>query len=424
MACATHLTPAFLADETAERSDRGDPVLNDSVPNVTRTDHEAESLVLAALAAGQDVYDALGVKRIINAAAPLTVLGGAIMPPPVAEAMAAAAHTFVDFPMLQRRVGDRIAQLTHNEDCVVSCGSAAGIALAVAACIAGEDPELVGLFPYLHTRDDIRDEVIIHRSQRNGFDYAARQTGARLVEIGNTGGTTEKDLEAAICSRTACVLYFVGTHLAAGALPLETVIEIAHAHGVPVVVDAASQTPPIDSLWRYTREYEADLVIISGGKGLRGPQTTGLVLGRRDLIAACRANNNPNTSIGRTMKVGKEELIGILAAVEWSLSDDEAQKLAAWEAIVQRWVSGLESVPGIRIERRYPSTSGQTHARAVVHLEKNHPLTRDQVIASLYDGDPAIAVGRVDDDAFGLNPHAITSEEADIVLQKVRALLL
>jgi L-seryl-tRNA(Ser) seleniumtransferase len=397
--------------------------MHGSTEALARSGKNVEALILSAVADGRDVYDALGVTRVINAAAPLTTLGGAIMPPPVVQAMAAAAHTFVDFPMLQQRVGDRIARLTHNEDCVVSCGSAAGIALSVAACITGEDAELIGLIPYLHTRDDIRNEVVIHRSQRNGFDFAARQTGARLVEIGSPEGTTQSDLEAAIGPRTACVLYFVGTHLGTGALTLEAVIEISHAHGVPVVVDAASQTPPLDSLWRYTREYGADLVIISGGKGLRGPQTTGLILGRRDLIAACRANNNPNTAIGRTMKVGKEELIGILAAVEWSLTDDEEQKLAAWEAIVQRWMAGLQSIPGIRVERRYPSTSGQTHARVIVHLEPSHPLTRDQVISRLYDGDPAIAVGRVDNDAFGLNPHAITSEEAETVLLKVRSLL-
>lgn len=397
--------------------------MDGSTDERTQAEGGDQSTVLSAVAAGRDVYDALGVKRVINAAAPLTILGGAIMPPPVVAAMAAAAHTFVDFPMLQRRVGDRIAELTRNEACVVSCGSAAGIALAVAACITGEDPELIDLIPYLHRRDDIRNEVIIHRSQRNGFDFAARQTGAYMIEIGDRTGTARHDLEAAIGPRTACVLYFVGTHLGAGALSLEEVIDVAHAHGVPVVVDAASQTPPLDSLWRYTRDYGADLVIISGGKGLRGPQTTGLVLGRSDLIAACRANSNPNTAIGRTMKVGKEELIGILAAVEWSLADDEDRKLAAWEAMVQRWLSELQSIPHTRVERRFPSTSGQTHARAIVHLEASHPLTRDEVISRLYAGDPAIAVGRVDDDAFGLNPHAITPEEAEIVLQAVKALL-
>jgi L-seryl-tRNA(Ser) seleniumtransferase len=380
--------------------------------------------ILDALASGTDVYDALGVKKVINAAAPLTVLGGSIMPPPVVAAMSAAAHTFVDLPMLQRTVGDRIAELTKNEDCVVSCGAAAGITLAVAACIAGEDPELIGSFPWLSESNAVRNEVIVHRSQRNSFDYAARQTGARIVEIGDIGGTTPRDLEQALSHRSACVLYFAGTHLADGALPLQAVVSIAHEHDIPVVVDAASQTPPIDSLWRYTREYGVDLVIISGGKGLRGPQTTGLVLGRRDLIAACRANSNPFPSIGRTMKVGKEELIGILAAVEWSLADDEEQKLADWEAIVQRWITGLQSIPHTWVERRYPSTSGQTHARAIVHLETTHPLTRDDVISSLYAGEPAIAVGRVDADAFGLNPHAITAEDAGVVLERVRSLLI
>src|SRR5207302_2135557 len=131
------------------------------------------------------------------------------------------------------------------------------------------------------------------------------------------------ELEAAITPRTACVLYFAGAHYATGALPLADVVAVAHEHNVPVLVDAAAQIPPIANLWHFTRELGADIAIFSGGKGLRGPQSSGLVLGRREIVEACRANGSPNHSVGRPMKVGKEELLGLLAAVEWSLAQDE-----------------------------------------------------------------------------------------------------
>jgi uncharacterized pyridoxal phosphate-dependent enzyme len=256
------------------------------------------------------VYEELGIEPVINAAATLTRLGGSRMPPPVVAAMGRAAESFVDLPELQRRVGQRIAALTGNEAAYVTSGAAAGIVLAVAACVAGTDPELVAAFPCRPGAD--QPEVIVHRSQRNGYDYAARQTGARMVEVGETTA----ELRTAMTERTACVLWFAGEHYAAGAPPLAEVIAVARDGGVPIIVDAAAQIPTLANLWRFTREMGADAAIFSGGKGLRGPQSSGLVLGRAEIIEGCRANGNPNCSIGRPMKAGKEELVGLLAAVE------------------------------------------------------------------------------------------------------------
>src|SRR3712207_5026029 len=256
-------------------------------------------------------YEELGVRPVINASATLTRLGGSRMPRPVVEAMAAGAEAFVDLPELHRLAGERLAPLADNEACYIPSGAAAGSAIAVAACITGSDPARIARLPQF---DGPPAEVIVHRSQRNGYDHAARQTGATLVEIGMAHTTQRWELEAAIGPRTACVLYFAGTHYATGTLPLPVVVEVAHARGVPVLVDAAAQIPPIANLWRFTRELGADVAIFSGGKGLRGPQPTGLVLGRREIVEACHGNGSPNQSIGRPMKVGKEEMLGIVAA--------------------------------------------------------------------------------------------------------------
>ena len=367
---------------------------------------------------GYDVYDELGVKRVINAAATLTKLGGSLMPPSVVAAMARAAGAFVDYPQLAERVGERIAALTHNEACYVSSGAAAGIAVAVAAIIAGDDPAIIARFPHL---DGLRNEVIVHRCQRNGYDYAARQTGARLVEIGMAHATQPWELDAAFSARTACVLYFAGAHYAGGALPLPDVIAAAHARGVPVLVDAAAQVPPVTTLWHFTRDLGADLAIFSGGKGLRGPQSSGLVLGRADLVAACRANGNPNSAIGRPMKVGKEEMIGILAAVEWSLAQDETAILAGYEETVQGWIAAFADLPGVTAERSYPSEAGQPHSRAVVRVSPESGRTRDAIVVALWAADPAVAVSPIGTDAFALNPQCLEPGEAAVVVAQIRA---
>lgn len=310
--------------------------------------------------------------------------------------------------------------MTGNEACYVSSGAAAGIVVAVASCIAGTDPALTFAFPALE--GVTRTEVVIHRGQRNGYDYAARQTGARMVEI---DGTAES-LTNALSERAACVLWFAGVHYEENALPLSEVVRIAHERGVPVLVDAAAQIPPVSNLRRFTRELGADAAIFSGGKGLRGPQSSGLVLGTKELVAGCRANGNPNHSLGRPMKVGKEELAGILAAVEWSLAQDEPATLARYEATVQRWIDGVSDIPGVTAERVYPSEAGQPHGRTVIHINPPCPLTRDQVVAALWDGTPKIAVAthRLSDDAIALNPQTIEPGEEELVLTALRRVLL
>lgn len=359
-------------------------------------------------------YADLGVRGVINAAATLTRLGGSLMPPVVLEAMTRAAGEFVDLNELQVKVGERLSELTGNEAAYVSSGAAGGILLTVAACLAGTDPERMAVLPDVSTLP--RNEVIIQRAQRNGYDFAARQTGARIIEIEGT----EEALDEALNERTACVLYFAGAHFAVDALPLEPVVELAHRRGVPVIVDAAAQIPPLANLWHFTRDCGADAAILSGGKGLRGPQASGLVVGRKDIIEGCRANGNPNHAIGRPMKVGKEEMMGLLAAVEWALEQDEPGLIAGYETSVQRWIEGLDGIPGVRAERVFPSEAGQPHGRAVVHLGAGARLRRDQLVDALWNRRPRIAVSTVGQDAIALNPQTLRPGEDEVVLTALR----
>jgi len=367
---------------------------------------------------GKSRYEQLGVRRVVNASTTLTALGGSLMPSAVQEAMAEAGRSFVDLVELQERVGARLAEITRNEAGYVTSGAAAGITHAVAACIAGTDPERIAAFPCLPGVE--RREVLIPRLQRNRYDYAAQQTGARIVEMDDT----EDALKVAMTERTACVLCFAGLEHGADISSVSHMAQLAHARGIPVLVDAAAQVPPISTLWQFTRDAGADAVIVSGGKGLRGPQSSGLVLGTTAIIEGCRANGNPNSAIGRPMKVGKEEMVGLLAAVEGYLEQDEDRMIAAYEATVAGWVEGLAGIPGVTAFRGvHPTDNKQPFSRAIVQIDRTFPVTRDEIVEKLWSGNPRIAVRTHGEDLLTLNAHTLSSGEEELVLERLLAIL-
>ena len=267
---------------------------------------------------GSTIYGRLGVRTIINGRGATTAVGGTLMPPEVVAAMAEAATAFVVLDELNECIGGRIAEVTGAEAGYVTSGSAAGMALAAAACIAGTDPARIRHLP---ASDGLPNEIVLHRSHRLNYDQMYRLGGAHLIEIGVPQETEAWELVDAIGPQTAAVAYHDSPSVGPGALAFPTVIEIAHGRGVPVIVDAASTLPPVDHLRRWIRA-GADLVIYSGGKGLRGPQDAGMLAGRADLVAAARANGNPNAGIGRGMKVSKEAMVGLWVALDLFLQRD------------------------------------------------------------------------------------------------------
>ena len=367
-----------------------------------------------------DIYDELGVRKVINGYATLTALGGSIMPLEVLAAMAEAAQHFVDIDELQTKVGARIAEWTHNEAAYVSCGAAAGLVLSTAACIAGLDPDKRARLPYT---DGMKCEVIVHRCGRVGYDFAVRQAGARLVEIGTEEGTSEQDLEQAVTDRTAAIVYFYNVTRMKGLVPLERGIEIAKRKGVPLIVDAAAQIPPVDNLWRFTH-MGADLVLFSGGKGLCGPQSSGLILGRKDLIEACAFNACPRAFIGRPMKVGKEELVGLMVAVRRYLDLDHDRLMEAYESQVQYVIDQFSGFPHTEARRDFPSEAGQPMPRAEIALdEAGLGTTRDQVLAQLRQGEPSIALAPAGQRGIYVNPQTLQPGQERIVVKRLKEVL-
>ena len=367
------------------------------------------------------VYEDLGTRPVINAYGTVTMLGGSLMPPQVIAAMAKAGESFVDLHDLQKRVGERIAELTQNEAAYICGGAAAGLTIATAACIAGTDPAKIDSLP---DSDGLKNEVVVHRSQRNSYDIAVRAAGAKLIDIGYAHRTEPWELEAAIGEKTAAVLYFAGARYAPGARPLEEVVETARRHSVPVIVDAAAQIPPASNLWRFT-QMGADMAVFSGGKGLRGPQSTGLILGRPELIQACALNGNPNHSVGRAMKVSKEDMVGIVAAVELYLTQDHESIAQTWEEVVRSLVDEFSERPGVAARRMFPGLSGEPVPRARIEFDSTAlGIDRDGVIDDLRNGEPAIAVAPDEDtDAILVCPQTMQEGEERVVARRLNEVL-
>ena len=353
-------------------------------------------------------YQSLGVRPLINAYATMTKFGGSLMPPEVLAAMNEGASAFVDLQLLQRRVGERIAELTDNEAAYITSGAAAGIVLAAAAAVLNKHPDALKRFPDLAA---FNHEAIIFRSQRNPYDYAIQQTGLKYREIEAEAAA----LRAAISERTACIFWFHGALVRADDIPLSELIAIAAEHDIPVIVDAAAQLPPVENLWRFT-QMGAALALFSGGKDLRGPQSSGLMLGRRDFIESIRPISNPNHGLGRPLKVGKEEMMGALAAVERYLKLDHNARERYCEETVRMFCAALNPLPGVRAERAFPNEAGQPLPRCRVTIDSAVlGKSADDIVADFLAHEPAIAVAPDSDASFYLNPMTLEPGEELIV---------
>jgi L-seryl-tRNA(Ser) seleniumtransferase len=335
----------------------------------------------ATAAAGEDYYSKLGVTKIINAAGTYTALTASIMPPQVAAAVAEAARHPVRLAQLQQKAGEYIAGRLKCEAALVCAGAASALTLGTAACMTVGNQKAVSLLP-LETAS-LKNEVIVQKSHRYGYDHAIKNCGIRFVEV-----ETLDQYEKAFSDRTVMCHFFNAAE--EGQIGREKWIEVAHRHGVPCFNDAAADVPPISNLWNYTK-MGFDLVTFSGGKGIRGPQNAGLLLGRKDLIEAAGWSNSPHDeTVGRGMKVAKEQIIGMVAAVDWLLeqSDDGLQK--EFHRRADRIAAMLKDIPTLRHEVFVPPV-----ANAVPHLVIRYDTSRVrktplEVSQMLREGSPSI----------------------------------
>ena len=331
---------------------------------------------------GEDYYAKLGVPTIINAAGTYTALTASIMPPSVQAAVAHAAKHPVRLAELQKAAGEYIAKLLHCEGALVTCGAASALTLGTAACMTMGNRGAVRAIPV--NLAGLKNEVIVQKAHRYGYDHALLNCGVQFVEV-----ETLAEYEAAFTSRTVMTHFFNAAE--AGRISREDWIRVAHAHAVPCFNDAAADVPPIANLWNYTK-MGFDLVTFSGGKGIRGPQNAGLLLGRKDLIAAAQQNNNPNSdTIGRGMKVSKEQIVGMVAALDWFLSQTDAGMEAEFRRRADRIAGQLKSIPTVESTVAIPTVP----ANVVPHLlirydQKRVKIAPLDVARELRRGTPSI----------------------------------
>ena len=376
------------------------------------------------------VYERLGVRPVINATCHWTVYGGSVMWPEVVEAMADARRCCVDVRQLLDRASDTISGYTHAEASHVVSGCAAALQVGAAAILTGGDRVKMEALP--HTAGLMKNEFVARRFPRQrdasgreyvhwGYAHAVRGAGGVFVEVGDGRRVTAEQFEAALGPDTAGV-YWVSDGAEPG-IQLAEVIAIAHRHGVPVLVDASNTLPPAEHLYSFV-ELGADLVAFSGGKGLRGPQGSGILTGRGDLIRYARMQSAPIQGIGRPLKVSKEEIVGLLTALEvWVHRDHEADMRDARRR-TDMVVEALADLPGVRAEHRFPDHVGRPYPTAFVHVDPSTGLTGARVIEALLAGEPAVAVMSYSDpQVVRVDVRVLTDEEAAVVARRLREVL-
>jgi D-glucosaminate-6-phosphate ammonia-lyase len=391
------------------------------------------------------IYDRLGMRTIVNAKGPATRLSGGVLPAEVAEAMREASQSCVDVAEIQGRASELIAAATGAEAGIVTAGAAAGLLLGTAACVTGLDPGKMNRLP---DTSGLKDEVVIVRSQRNFYDRAVRGVGVRLVEVGiadRFSGAGVRDAEPweiadAIGERTAAV-HYVATPWSRPALV--EVVRVAHAAGVPVIVDAAAQLPPAANLRRFISE-GADLVVFSGGKALRGPQASGILCGKRALVAAAALQlldldvpwelwspppalfqgielpGLPHHGIGRPCKIGKEEIVGLLVALRRFVEEDPEKRRASWLGIAEALQRGLAELPTVEVE-----IAGDEVSLVVLRPRPTAPLGAMALLKRLQDGSPSIRAdpSRAHEGKLVFNPLCLDGAGVAAIIAAMRRLL-
>ena len=331
-------------------------------------------------------YDELGVPTVINCEGTMTMLGGSILRPELEAVMAMAGRHFVSIPALEVAAGKRISEMLKLPDgysALVTSGAAAAIQSGLAGILTGDNESFIRQIPDL---TGMKSEVIIQKSHRNPFDHQLRNTGIKLVEI-----ETREQLRQAVSDRTA-MMHFSNFANAAGQIKVDEWIKLGKQYNIPCMNDAAADTPPVSHLWDYAN-MGYDLITFSGGKAMRGPQCAGLLIGRKDLVGYALLNNSPNEdTIGRSQKVGKEEIIGMVKALELYLNEDHDALTREWQARLERIAGELTKIPGVSTSFFTPDIANHV-PHMQISWDSRVPLESKQVSQVLRNSKPSIVIG-------------------------------
>lgn len=361
----------------------------------------------------RDFFKELGLRTFINAAGTYTSMTGSLMPKEVTDAISYGTTEYVNLDDLQDKVGERIAELLECEYATVSSGCFGAMSIGMAGILTGMDPEKVKQLP---DTNGMKNEVIIQESHTIGYAQALTNVGARVVKV-----KTTRDLEKAINKNTA-MLWFLNAHTDQGAIKWEEFIALGKKHNIPTFIDCAADVPPVENLFKFTK-MGFDLVSFSGGKGIRGPQSAGLLLGKRKYIEAARMHTPPRgETIGRGMKVNKEEVLGMLVALELYLQKDHKAEWAMWEAQIKLISDRALEIKGVETEVHVPKYANHVPSLRIRWDQSLVKITPSDVRDQLKNGHPSIqTVG--DNSTVGITTWMMVPGQERIVAKRVSEIL-
>ena len=364
----------------------------------------------------------LGITPLINAGGPNTKHSGSRPRLETIQAMEAMSEVFVAVDELLIAAGGRIATLTGNEAATVTSGASGGLVVQAAAAIAKDDPERISQLPLT---DGISNELIIQKSHRFIYDHLYLVPGARFVEVGSPDGCTTQQVQAAISDQTAAIIHLESPFKSDGAIPLPELAELAHSHEIPVLADCASMLPPRNNLRKYTAQ-GADLVSFSGGKAVRGPQSTGFLVGKPEWIEYARLNNAPNPVAARAQKVSKEEIAGLLAAIEVFVEEDEAAETQRYMEQMNFVIDQIAEIPGLKVRIQHNYDHYIPHAVIAFTGDWRGPSSTE-IAGRMKSGSPRIYVAedyRESSDDLWIDPLNLQDGEVEIVAEQLRKVLI
>lgn len=368
------------------------------------------------------ILESLGVTPIINAGGPVTRFSGTRPRPEAMQAMVAMAEPFVELNEFIIAAGKRIADLVGVPAATVTSGASGGLVLQTAAAMARDNDAVIDRLPIVDY--NVPNELIIQRNHRFGYDHLYLTPGARFVEVGTADGCAPDEVIEAINEKTAAIIHLESPYSNENVLPIETLVNIAHTHGLPLLCDAASRLPPRENLTKFV-EAGADLVSFSGGKGIRGPQATGILLGNEEWVEYARLNNAPRATVARAQKVSKEEIAGLLAALEAFLATDEEEENRRYNSMMRKVVDQVIEIPGVEAEVVHDYDHYIPHA--VLRLNEDWRGPSKEVIGErMLDGPDRVMILSFFPftDEFWVDPLNLTDEELDIVADKLRRTLI
>ncbi len=374
------------------------------------------SSAIAAPGAKRDVFAELGLRTFINAAGTYTSMTASLMPEEVMDAINSSAKEFVMLDEVQDKAGEKIAAMCHAEAAMVTAGCWSAMVLGMAGVLTGTDPKKIAQLPNL---EGLKSEVIIQKSHMNGYEHSLTNTGVTIVSV-----ETTQEVENAINEKTA-MMWFLNREAPAGKIQHEEWLAIAKKHGLPTMIDMAADVPPVENLWKYN-DMGFDVACISGGKAICGPQSAGILMGKKDLIAAARLNGPPNGgNIGRGMKVNKEEIIGMYVALDSYINRDHNKEWKIWEDRIAVIDDAVKNISGVTTEIIIPPVANHTPSLEIVWDTTKVKITRDVFAEKLRKGSPSIEVVSWEkENSIRLTVFMLKPKQEKIVASRIKEELL